>query len=103
VAQRWAEQCRFEHDRHPQRKVGAAFQLKNYTTPFINYVLYLDNFWYVGQNLAFEWRSPAMKDQSAPVINTTVKMFNEVHDPGFPPSQIKPFVSKSGVGHYTQV
>ncbi|XP_059471196.1 venom allergen 3-like [Neocloeon triangulifer] len=80
VAQRWAEQCMFEHDKN--RRVER---------------------FRVGQNLAFSWQSPPNRDKSADVINSTIAMFNEVNKPGFPSAYIGKFQPVPKTGHYTQI
>ncbi|CAB3372010.1 Hypothetical predicted protein [Cloeon dipterum] len=78
VAQRWAEQCTFGHDRNRT----------------------VDRF-AVGQNVAYEWWSPG----PAPIIilSSTIAMFNEVDKPGYPAPYISQFQVVPQTGHFTQI
>lgn len=83
VAQRWADQCTFGHDKVKTKQDGT----------------------YVGQN-AFvavsEAKSPV--DSMMAGMGAAVKAwYDEVTTPGFKAENIAPYVFTSGTGHYTQV
>jgi len=84
IAQRWADQCTFEHDTNRQKT---------------------DGIW-VGQNLyvkassnqaTYDELMAAMPDEGS------LAWYNEVVAPGFNANHVDPFVFNSGAGHYTQV
>merc|ERR1711936_38470 len=83
IAQRWADQCVFEHDSVRTKLDGTS----------------------VGQNAYMGWSSAAAAESTvqagmdAPVQN----WYDEVTDPGFSSANISPFKFNSGNGHYTQV
>jgi len=83
IAQRWADQCIFAHDK-------------------IRNKLNSD---YVGQN---NFISYSGSQESADVVQSKVteavdSWYNEVTDPGFSPENIDPFRFDFGTGHYSQV
>jgi len=83
VAQRWADQCVFGHDKVKTKLDGT----------------------YVGQNgfiEVSEAKSPV--DTVMEGMGKAVKSwFDEVTNPGFSAENISPYVFTSGTGHYTQV
>jgi len=83
VAQRWADQCTFGHDKNRKKLDGT----------------------YVGQN-AYMASSSQESDLDAIMLKmdkATLAWYNEVVSPGFDPASIKPFKFDYGAGHYTQV
>jgi len=83
IAQRWADQCTFGHDKERGKLDGTS----------------------VGQN-AYMGMSSVKDDQAALTAkakNSVDAWYGEVTDPGFNSSNINPFVWDSGTGHYTQV
>lgn len=84
IAQRWADQCTFDHDKVRNKEDGT----------------------WVGQN-AYERASNQMKDKETlmnEVANeATLAWYNEVESPGFNSAHINPFKFDAAAGHYTQV
>jgi len=83
VAQRWADQCTFGHDDDRNKCDGT----------------------YVGQNAYSSWNSQestweGLMDTMGDAVQA---WYDEVIDPGFPNTDISPFVFSYGAGHYTQV
>lgn len=83
IAQRWADQCIYNHD-----------QIRNKL-----------NFDSVGQNL---YTSSFSRQESADDVQNTViraveLWYNEVTNPGFSPENIDPFRFEFPTGHYSQV
>jgi len=84
IAQRWADQCTFEHD--PERS-----KLDRTS---------------VGQNLAIFYNSRKFswaEIESSYLAQSVQNWYDEVTKPGFSRWNIKPFQFSSGTGHYTQV
>jgi len=84
IAQRWADQCTFDHDKVRDKEDGT----------------------WVGQN-AYERASNQMKDKETlmnEVANeATLAWYNEVEFPGFNSAHVNPFQFDAAAGHYTQV
>ena len=83
VAQRWADQCEFGHDKNRKKLDGT----------------------YVGQN-AYMSSSSRESDLDAIMLKmdkATLAWYNEVVTASFDPTSIKPFKFNYGAGHYTQV
>jgi len=83
VAQRWADQCTFGHDDDRNKCDGT----------------------YVGQNAYSAWNSQestweGLMDTMGDAVQA---WYDEVVTPGFPNTDISPFVFSYGAGHYTQV
>ncbi|KAF4532747.1 hypothetical protein B566_EDAN007714 [Ephemera danica] len=78
IAQRAADQCKFEHDKQRTR-------------------------FYVGQNIYISMRKPIPKNLNPNMTEATLSWFNEVYKPGFPAQYISPFKAVKGAGHYTQI
>jgi len=83
VAQRWADQCTFGHDDDRNKCDGT----------------------YVGQNAYSSWNSQESTWEGLmdTMGNAVQAWYDEVIDPGFPNTDISPFVFSYGAGHYTQV
>jgi len=84
IAQRWADQCNYGHDTEKRKLDGTS----------------------VGQNVAhfsnsrkFSWA----EIESSYLAQSVQMWYDEVTNPGFSSSNIKPFRFTSGTGHYTQV
>jgi len=83
IAQRWADQCTFGHDKVRTKLDGTS----------------------VGQNLFME-RSYAQGEESviqSAMADAAQDWYDEVSKPGFDSQNIESYKSKSGTGHYTQV
>jgi len=83
VAQRWADQCTFGHDDDRNKCDGT----------------------YVGQNAYSAWNSQesTWDELMENMGNSVQAWYDEVASPGFPNTDINPFVFSYGAGHYTQV
>jgi len=83
IAQRWADQCIFDHDPERSKFDGTS----------------------VGQNVAiFKNSSRSSWEEIQYGLATSVQnWYDEVTDPGFSRWDINPFRFSSGTGHYTQV
>jgi len=83
VAQRWADQCTFGHDDDRSKCDGT----------------------YVGQNAFSSWNSQEFSEAQvmAGLGDAVQAWYDEVVSPGFPNTDIDPFVFSYGAGHYTQV
>jgi len=84
IAQRWADQCIFDHDVNRNTVEGT----------------------WVGQNAYFKGSSQK-KDKETLMTEVgneaTLAWYNEVESPGFNNAHINPFVFSHDAGHYTQV
>lgn len=84
IAQRWADQCIFDHDTNRNKE---------------------DDTW-VGQNAYFKGSS-TKKDKETLMTEVeneaSLAWYNEVESPGFNNAHINPFVFNYDAGHYTQV
>jgi len=84
IAQRWADQCIFEHDTNREKTDGV----------------------WVGQNLYLHGSSTQYTYEE---LMTKIPgesgdgWYNEVVSPGFNPNNVDPFVFDSGAGHYTML
>ena len=78
VAQRWADQCKFGHDKNRKKLDGT----------------------YVGQNVAL---TSSSKEITLEMDQAPISWYDEVVYPGFDPASINPFKPAAGAGHYTQV
>jgi len=83
VAQRWADQCTFGHDKERGKLDGT----------------------YVGQNAYWGGNSQQQDEAAVQAGMTTAaqKWYDEVTDPGFDSQTLNPYQSNAGTGHYTQV
>ena len=83
IAQRWADQCTFDHDANKKKLDGTS----------------------VGQNVAWSFSSNKQSGSglTSTVIDGVQRWYNEVHDPGFGSHPESPFSFDYGTGHYTQV
>ena len=83
IAQRWANQCTMGHDKERNKIDGT----------------------YVGQNafISSSNRKKDLDDVMSAMNEPPVSWFDEVDVPGFDPSNIDPYQSTPGTGHYTQV
>lgn len=83
IAQRWADQCHFGHDRERNLCDGT----------------------YAGQNAYISSSSAELSPYSAvsDCENAVTAWYNEVKKPGFNHGHISPFRFDHGTGHYTQV
>jgi len=83
IAQRWADQCTFGHDKDRKKCDGT----------------------YVGQNAYSGWNSQesTKADVMGGLSGAVQSWYDEVIKPGFSNTDIDPFKFSYGAGHYTQV
>merc|ERR1719233_1033608 len=83
IAQRWADQCKFKHDKHRETLAGE----------------------YVGQNARLEELSQdvAVEEKiNQEAADSVQSWYDEVVSPGFKPANINPFKMVEGTGHFSQ-
>ena len=83
IAQRWADQCSFEHDVNRVKADGTM----------------------VGQNIYWSGNSDqnSFDELMQTMANGVISWYSEVEDPGYNSNDIYPFKSSYGALHYTQV
>uniref|UniRef100_T1IJJ5 Cysteine-rich venom protein n=1 Tax=Strigamia maritima TaxID=126957 RepID=T1IJJ5_STRMM len=79
IAQRWADQCIFNHDKNRRTQ----------------------KYSYVGQNAYIAWSTDS--DSTINMSDAIDSWYDEVTKPGFSSNNINPFKFSSGAGHYTQM